>query len=51
MEDNIKMDLTEGVYGVEWITLAWDMDQWPDCCEHCDEHSGFVKYGFFANWA
>jgi hypothetical protein len=28
-EDNIRMDLMEiGWEGVEWMTMAWDGDQW-----------------------
>ena len=27
-EDNIKLDLLEGVGGMEWIYLAQDMDRW-----------------------
>jgi hypothetical protein len=28
-EDEIKMDLTETGWGVEWIQLAQDRDRWP----------------------
>jgi hypothetical protein len=29
LEDNIKMDLQEGRWGMDWIDLAQDRDSWP----------------------
>jgi hypothetical protein len=42
--DNIKMDLRNiGWYGVDWVNLAQDRDQWDGSCEHGDEPSGSLK--------
>jgi hypothetical protein len=42
-EDNIKMDLHDVGWGMNWIELAQDRDRWRDLCECGNEPSGSIK--------
>jgi len=44
-EDNIKMDLHEVGWGIDWIDLAQDRDR--STCQPGTEHSVSIKYGEF----
>jgi hypothetical protein len=42
--DNIKMDLREiGWYGVDWIDVVPDRDEWRGSCDSGNEPSGSKK--------
>jgi hypothetical protein len=46
-EDNIKMDLQEVGWGMDWIELAQARGQVAGCCEYGNEPSGSIKCGKF----
>ena len=39
-EDNIKMDLQEVIWGVDWIELAQDTDRWRELMKSGSTVSG-----------
>jgi hypothetical protein len=46
-EHNIKMDLQEVGWGMDWIHMAQDRDRVADSCECGNEQSGSIKCGEF----
>jgi hypothetical protein len=49
-KDNIKIELQEVRWGIDWIDLAQDGDRWGGSCEHGNERSGAIKFEQFVDY-